>query len=69
MISMVENGLANLLLDGAVNTARILGVSLDYLVGLTDEPTPVAQLLDQVNRLEETFIDPTSAFARPEELV
>ena len=57
MISMVENGLANLLLDGAVNAARELGVSLDYLVGLTDEPTPAAQLLEQVKRLETTLIE------------
>lgn len=60
MISMVENGLANLLLEGAVNAARELGVSLDYLVGLTDEPTPAAQLLEQVKSLERAPIDPRS---------
>ena len=57
MISMVENGSANLLLDGAVNAARELGVSLDYLVGLADDPTPAAQLLEQVKRLEKTLAE------------
>ena len=42
MISMVETGKGNLLLDGAINAARELGVSLDYLTGLTDDPTPAA---------------------------
>ena len=42
MISMVETGKGNLLLDGAINAARELGVSLDYLTGLTDDPTPPA---------------------------
>ena len=40
MISLVEAGRRSLRLDGAVNAARELGVSLDYLVGLTDDPTP-----------------------------
>ena len=40
MISNVETGRRSLRLDGAVNAARELGVSLDYLVGLTDDPTP-----------------------------
>lgn len=56
MISMVENGSANLLLDGAVNAARELGVSLDYLVGLTDDPMPAAQLLEHMKRLERNLI-------------
>lgn len=56
MISMVENGTANALLDGAVNAARALGVSLDYLVGLTDDPMPAAQLLEHLKRLEEEAI-------------
>lgn len=45
MISHVESGHSALLLDGAVKAARKLGVSLDYLVGLTDDPTPSAELL------------------------
>ena len=43
MISRVERGSRNLRLDGAVRAAEELGVSLDYLVGLTDDPTPAAQ--------------------------
>ena len=44
MISHVESGHSALLLDGVVKAARTLGVSLDYLVGLTDDPTPSAEL-------------------------
>lgn len=44
MISHLESGHSVLLLDGAVKAARELGVSLDYLVGLTDAPTPSAEL-------------------------
>ena len=40
MISMVEHGKRGLLLEGAVNAARELDVSLDYLAGLTDDPAP-----------------------------
>ena len=42
MISMVENNRSGLLMDGAVNAAKELEVSLDYLFGLTDDPTPAA---------------------------
>ena len=42
MISMVENNHSGLLMDGAVKAAQELGVSLDYLTGLTDDPTPAA---------------------------
>ena len=41
MISMVEHNHSGLLLDGATKAAQVLNVSLDYLVGLTDDPTPV----------------------------
>ena len=44
MISHVESVHSVLLLDWAVKAARKLGVSLDYLVGLTDDPTPSAEL-------------------------
>ena len=44
MISHVESGHSSLLLDGAAEAGRKLGVSLDYLVGLTDDPTPSAEL-------------------------
>ena len=44
MISAVEHGKSNLLFDGAARAARELGISLDYLAGLTDDPTPAAEL-------------------------
>ena len=44
MIGHVENGRSGILLDGAVRAAQVLGVSLDYLTGLTDDPLPSAQL-------------------------
>ncbi len=44
MISAVERGRSSLLSDGLANAARALQVSTDYLLGLTDDPTPSAQL-------------------------
>lgn len=43
MISMVESGQRSLRFEGAAAAARALGVSLDYLAGLTDDPAPAAQ--------------------------
>ena len=42
MISHVERDRSSLLLDGAAEAARVLNVSLDWLVGLTDDPTPAS---------------------------
>ena len=42
MISHVEAGRKSLRLDGLANAARALEVSADYLLGLTDDPTPAA---------------------------
>ena len=42
MISTVERGRSSLLLDGAVKAAQELEVSLDWLVGLADDPTPLS---------------------------
>jgi len=44
MISRVESGRAGLQIDGLVEVARVLNVSLDYLAGLTDVPDPVNSL-------------------------
>ena len=44
MISMVEHNQRGIALSGAVAAARELGVSLDWLTGLTDDPTPSAEL-------------------------
>ena len=43
-VSRVEAGKSSLRLDGLANAARELGVSTDYLLGLTDEPTPAVRL-------------------------
>ena len=53
MISHVEHGRSNLLLDGAVQAAQVLDVSLDYLVGLTDDPTPVDDRVGEERRSRE----------------
>ncbi len=50
VISDVERGRSGLLVDGLVNAARELGVSLDYLIGLTEDPTPAAQLSEAAHR-------------------
>ena len=52
MIGHVEHNRSALLFDGAVNAARELDVSLDYLAGLTDNPTPSAQLAERIAALE-----------------
>ena len=41
------------MLDGAVKAARVLDVSLDYLVGLADDPTP-ARAREAKERAQET---------------
>ena len=40
VISAVEHGRSSLRIDGLLKAARELEVSVDYLVGLTDDPTP-----------------------------
>ena len=40
IISHVESGRATLHFDGLMKAARTLHVSLDYLAGLTEDPTP-----------------------------
>ena len=53
VISKVEHGKSALRIDGAVKAARTLGVSLDYLTGLTDDPTPSARLTAKVSELDD----------------
>lgn len=43
-ISMVEHGKSRLRVDRLATAARMLDVSTDYLEGLTEDPTPAAQL-------------------------
>ena len=45
MISHVETGRSGLLGDGLSEAARVLGVSIDYLLGLTDDPRSVNLLV------------------------
>ena len=53
MISHAEAGRSSLLFDGATEAARELGVSLDYLAGLTDDPTPSAKLAEVASKVRE----------------
>ena len=48
MISHVEAGRSGLLLDGAAKAAQVLDTSLDYLLGLTDDPTPMDDRVEQL---------------------
>ena len=48
MISHIETGRSGLLVDGLVQLARVFNVSTDYLLGLTDDPTPVSNLVTRV---------------------
>ena len=41
--------------------AMVLGVSIDYLVGLTDDPTPAARSAKTLKKVLETPIDRASA--------
>ena len=43
LISHIEAGRNGLLSDGLAKAATELGVSADYLLGLTDDPTPAAE--------------------------
>ena len=51
MISHVEHNRAALLADGLIKAAETLRVSVDYLLGLTDDPTPSTELREQVDEL------------------
>ena len=44
MISMIETGRNQPSFARATEAARVLGCSLDYFAGLTDDPTPAAEL-------------------------
>ncbi len=53
MISHVEANRRGLLFEGVINAAQALGVSIDYLAGLTDNPTPSAELSAKANDLTD----------------
>ncbi len=44
VVSAVEHNRSSLRLDGLARAAQALGVSSDYLLGLTNDPTPSAEL-------------------------
>lgn len=48
LISMVEHGRANLSVANLTAAAKALGVSLDFLCGLTTDPTPARQLAKEL---------------------
>lgn len=52
VISAVEHNRSSLRLDGAVAAARTLGVSLDYLAGLTEDRTPAVELAARLGAAE-----------------
>ena len=54
MIGHAEHNRSALLLDGAVSAARALRVSLDYLAGLVDDPTPADVLVSELAAYRET---------------
>ena len=69
MISMVECGQRELRASGVIRAARELGVSVDYLYGLTDDPTPATALAEKIDnpdfrnlavRLAEGSMGPSS---------
>ena len=74
MIGHVEHNRSGLLLDGAVKAAKALGVSLDFLVGLTEDRRPAADLAARVSELDDDALATTGVtsggarvlpFARP----
>ena len=44
MISHVESGRSGLVGEGLSKVATVLGISIDYLFGFTEDPTPASQL-------------------------
>ena len=56
VLSRVEANKSSLRLDGLIRAASELDVSTDYLLGLTDDPTPAAQLLEQAERLRQLLV-------------
>ena len=68
MISHVESGRVNFLTDGLVKAALALNVSIDYLLGLSDDPTPAAQL-SQVSQSSHVGQLLTVANDEPQDIV
>ena len=57
MISKVETGRSNLLLDGLIQAAQALEVSADFLVGFTDDPRPADERLSALEPPNSVLIE------------
>jgi transcriptional regulator with XRE-family HTH domain len=57
MISHVESGRSGLVGEGLSKAATVLGVSLDYLCGMTDDPTPADLLANGSVENQEGPVD------------
>jgi transcriptional regulator with XRE-family HTH domain len=58
VISRVETGRTGMLADGLIKAAAVLGVSVDYLLGLTNNPQrqadlPVIARIEEINTIVE----------------
>ena len=51
-VSRVEAGKSSLRLDGLVKAAKEIKVSADYLLGLTDDPRPYAEIANDLAELD-----------------
>ena len=54
MVSLAEAGKRGLRFEGAAKAAEVLRVSLDWLGGLVDDPTPVDILLAELGAYRDT---------------
>ena len=52
MISMVERGERSMSLDSVVKASQVLGVSVDYLVGLSDDPRTYSNLVAVIAQMD-----------------
>lgn len=57
IISKVERGQMNMLLDGVMQAAQALEISTDYLFGLTDDPRPAEKRLSAVEPANFALIE------------
>lgn len=70
-VSAVERGRSGLLMDGLAAAAKALDVSTDWLLGLTDDPTPAGQRrihlaeLEHFTAEERAKHEANTAFADP----
>ena len=53
MISHVETNRRGFVIEGLSRASAVLDSSVDYLLGLTDDPTPASRLTDRVSELED----------------